>query len=109
MSIDKFFSVKMTRGKFCSVENLSANAMMPDHNVNAGRDSSILLYKNREWQFDSSGIEKSPFSPHHQIPAPPLLGKESSGKETSSSGNQSFKQADRSSKNLYESQIKNTD
>ena len=101
MSIDKFFSVKMTRGKFCSVENLSANAMMPDHNVNAGRDSSILLYKNREWQFDSSGIEKSPFSPHHQIPAPPLLGKESSGKETSSSGNQSFKQADRVPRKIF--------
>ncbi|HPW11255.1 MAG TPA: hypothetical protein PK154_09105 [Methanoregulaceae archaeon] len=33
----------MTRGKFCSVENLSANAMMPDHYVNAGRGSSILL------------------------------------------------------------------
>jgi len=44
VSIDKFFSVKMTRGKFCSVENLSANAMMPDHYVNAGRGSSILLY-----------------------------------------------------------------
>jgi hypothetical protein len=37
--------VKRTRGRLCSAENSDANAMMPDQNVNAGRGSSILLYK----------------------------------------------------------------
>jgi hypothetical protein len=46
VNIDKFFSVKTTREKFCSAENFIANAMMPDQNVNAGQNSSILLYKS---------------------------------------------------------------